>query len=556
MSDQTPVIRQSAYRDSGTFMPLGDLRAYVTVLRRRKWSVILVTALVVATAAFFSYRQTPMYRATATVQVKPLNPNQILQGYSYNFAVSMSTEQALLTSPAVADLAGTEATAQGVSLAGTSVSSSVPVDTTFLEVTCSAPAPTQAAVCANAYTAGYMQNRREQALQQYRGAQSGYEGKIAEVQAQLDDARAELKADPSQAAILKPEIDSLNKQIRTLQTQAAAVAFPVADTAAQLIAPATEPTAPYTPDWVRNLTLALLLGLALGVGVAFVRERLDDRMTGRADFETHLGAPVLSIVPAVKGWKKRNATLLVTRDRAKSGPSEAYRTVRTNIAFMAKSNNLQAIAMTSPGMGEGKTTSTANLAVALSQTGKRVIAIDCDLRKPRLHKFFELENDRGVTTLVAGEATVPEVARRVPGLETLRVIPSGKIPHNPAELLGSAEFDEMLELLRRYAEFVLIDTAPVLAVSDALVATPKADGTIVVVDAGNTTRSAVEATREQLEQVGTNIIGGIFNNFDPSKTKSYPGYYRYHYYGAEEYHDEAATPRRKQEQVDPAEFWS
>jgi capsular exopolysaccharide synthesis family protein len=403
-----------------------------------------------------------------------------------------------------------------------------------------------------------MEYRRIQALQLYNAAQQGFERQIGDIQVQLDKTRAQLAdAHGAEASALKTEATTLSRSVEDLIRQSATVPFPVTDTAAQLIASAPLPASPYSPDWTRNLALAIVLGLALGLSVALIRERLDDRMTGREDLEEQAGAPVLAIVPRISNWGKKGATKLVARDAPKTPPAEAYRTLRTNVGFLARTNELRLISIASPSMGEGKTTTTANLAVALAHSGKRVIAVSCDLRKPRLHRFFDLKNDSGITSILTDGLSVPQVAQRVPGLDTLRVIASGPVPHNPAELLGSEEMEQLLQDLRSYADFVLIDTAPVLVVSDALAVAQKTDGVVLVVDASTTMRGAVRATREQLELVGANIVGAVFNDFDPARAKMYHGSYRYHYYSSRQYQETDKESRvLRRTPIDPKEIWS
>jgi capsular exopolysaccharide synthesis family protein len=517
----------------------------VAIVRRRKWSLILVVAITIAAAAAFSYRQTPMYRSTESVQVKPLNPDQALQGsYTYNFGVSMTTEQALAASPAVQVLAEQAATQAGVTSPDDgSVSTDVPLDTPILDISYAAADPQQAADWAHAYAQGYIQYRENQAAAAYAAAKKGIDDQITVKQADLATEQAQLATAPkSQITAINQSIAQSEALIKTLTAQEANLPFPVTTTAAESIAPAAVPSAPYAPNWFRNLALALLAGLALGFAVVFIRERLDDRFLGREDLEDTAGAPVLAIVPSVQNWK-RNTTKLVAKDAPKTAPAEAYRTLRTNVAFMARTNDLKMISMVSPSMGEGKTTTTANLAVALAHSGKRVVALSCDLRKPRLHRFYGLSNEVGVTSILRDGVTVPEAAQRVDGIDTLRVIASGPVPHDPAELLGSEEMEELLADLRRFADFVLVDTAPVLVVSDALSIAPKTDGVIIMADAGETMRGAVKATREQLELVGANIVGAVFNNFDPSRAKMYYGSYKYHYYSSYQYQDKPERVR-------------
>jgi capsular exopolysaccharide synthesis family protein len=555
MSDKPVDNARQPGVGGGSAAPMTDLRAYVAIVRRRKWALILVIAITVAAAGFFSYRQTPLYRSSATVLVKPLNPDQILQGYTYNFSVSMQTEQALATSPPVQAEAATAAQALGTTTSDTgTVSTKVPQDTTFLEIAYSAPDPAQAQVWAQAYAQGYMVYRRDQAVQLYSSAQAGYQKKIDEVRAQIAEQEAKLVTEgPVDASNARSDIRTLQSSLNELTRQAGTFPFPVADTAAQQIADATYPSAPYSPNWVRNLLMAFLAGLALGFAVVFIRERLDDRFLGREDLEETAGAPVLAIVPSVQNWK-RNQTKLVARDAPRTAPAEAYRTLRTNVAFMARTNELKMISMVSPSMGEGKTTTTANLAVALAQSGKRVVALSCDLRKPRLHRFYGLSNDVGVTSILRDGVSVPEAAQRVSGIDTLRVIASGPVPHDPAELLGSEDMEEMLADLRKYADYVLVDTAPVLVVSDALSVAPKTDGVIIMADASSTMRGAVKATREQLELVGANIAGAVFNNFDPARAKMYYGSYKYHYYSSYTYQDKPDRVHGRKSR-DAADLW-
>lgn len=558
--DQGPSnARRSPGSGSQDYAPIADLRTYIAMVRRRKVSLALVVLLTVAAAAFFSYRQTPTYQSSATVLVKPLNPNQILQGISYSYGVSMQTEETLATSPDVAAIAADNATAAGATTADNgSVSTKAPQDTTFLQILYSSPDPHEAQIWAQSYADAYMEYRREQALQLYNAVQTGFTKKISSVRTQISrlQAKAVMAESPAKEQIAG-KIKTLTGSLQDLTGQSSSFPFPVANTAAQLISPGSLPNAPYSPNWARNLFLAFAAGLALGFAVVFIRERLDDRLVGREDLEEAAGAPVLAIVPRVAGWGKKSTTKLVARDAPKTAPAEAYRTIRTNIQFMARTNDLRLISIASPGMSEGKTTTTANLAVALAHTGKRVIAVSCDLRKPRLHRFFDLTNDNGVTSVLRDGLSIPQVAQHVPGMESLRVIASGPVPHDPAELLGSEAMEQMLQDLRRYADFVLIDTAPVLVVSDALTIAPKTDGVLLVVDAAVTMRGAVRASREQLEQVGANIVGAIFNDLDPTRANMNYGSYRYHTYGNYEYQDATVSLQEaiRHEPVDPSEMW-
>ena len=295
----------------------------------------------------------------------------------------------------------------------------------------------------------------------------------------------------------------------------------------QLLLPAGLPRDPISPNMILIGAFGLLAGLAVGIALAFLRERLDDSLRGRVDLEANLNSPVLAVIPKVPGWRNRHDARLVTREQPKSQVSEAYRTLRTGITFLSAQRGLKVLMITSPAAGEGKTTTAANLALVLADAGKRVVLVSADLRKPRIHRFFGLQNEIGLSSVLAEEIQ-PWEAILDPGVENLRVLLSGPVPSRPAELLQSDQMSEILTGLREVADYVIIDTAPMLLVADALALAPLVDGVLFVADSEHTSRSAVAHSREQLEQVGAVVIGSVLNNFDPSKAKAYR---HYGYYG-------------------------
>ena len=532
-----------------------DLRAYAAVLRRRKWTILLVVLLTIGASLFFSIRQTPLYRSTARVLVKPLNPNQVLQGFSY--AVSMDTEAALVASPKVAGLAAKIVGDQGIDPAepGT-LSTGAPLNTNFLDVSYSAADATDAAAWAQAYAYAYVDNRKAQARELYQSATGGYQDRLDDLDGQLTHLQDKLsRATPAASATIQAQIENVNEQIRFAQLQLAQVPIPTNDSA-QVIAEAQISSAPYTPDYVRNIAFAIAAGLALGIGVGFLREQFDDRMSGPDEMEEQVGAPTLAVVPHFNAPRKRREEFLIGRDQPKSPSAEAYRTVRTNIEFMARTNQLKVVGVASPSLGEGKTTTTANLAFSLATAGRRVVVVSCDLRKPKLYRLFGLSNDVGLSDVLTQGVSVGSAVQRVPGVPTLLVMASGPVPSNPAELLGSDGMQSLLAGLRDAADFVLLDTAPVLAVSDAMVLAPRCDGVVMVVDASTTARSAARIAREQIEQVGGNIVGGVFNNFDPSNAKTYPGAYHHYAYGYRDEKPVRGNGLKHTTDVNPSELWS
>ena len=207
---------------------------------------------------------------------------------------------------------------------------------------------------------------------------------------------------------------------------------------------------------------------------------------------------------------------LVTLAEPRAPASEAYRTLRTNIQFSRLDKPLRTILVTGVEAGEGKSTTLANLAVVMAQGGKRVCAVDCDLRRPTLHKVFGLASEPGLTTAILEAGST--VARQQTSVEGLTLVASGQLPPNPSELLGSHRFAEVLAGLAQEADIVLLDAPPVVAVSDAAVLANKVDGVILVVNAGKTKRDLAKRARSLLEKANANILGVVLNNAPVEKS--------------------------------------
>jgi len=203
---------------------------------------------------------------------------------------------------------------------------------------------------------------------------------------------------------------------------------------------------------------------------------------------------------------------LVTLSHPRSPSSEAYRTLRTNLRFLSLDKPLRTLLVTSPGAEEGKSTTLANLAVAIAQGEQKVILVDCDLRRPRLHRLFGLRQEPGLTTMMVEEKAMEEPPlqhTKVPGLALLS---SGPLPPSPADLLGSGRMDRVLEVLADQADILLLDAPPVVAVSDAAVLATKVDGVVLVVSAGHTKRESGQVAKARLEKVNARILGAVLTN--------------------------------------------
>ena len=329
--------------------------------------------------------------------------------------------------------------------------------------------------------------------------------------------------------------DVFSKQVSDVSPSANAITATVWERA-------VVPGEPVTPKPMRNGLLALALGLVLGVGLAFLLEYLDDSWNSPEEMEQVSGAPTFGIIPELKAHTSHKGaggmgqSLLKTRRQVgekadtdelagrlvtvldpTSPGAEAYRTLRTNLLYAAVllDETSKVMVLTSPGPGEGKSTTCANLGVVLAQAGKEVLIVDCDFRKPVMHRFFGMRNLHGLVDVLVGERKLEEVgAEPVKGLKVIAV---GHIPPNPTELLGSRRFSELLASFREEFDYVLVDAPPVGLVSDPAILATQGDGVLLVSDAQNTRKGSVRQAMRSLEVVGANVLGTAMNNVETSQ---------------------------------------
>ncbi len=212
---------------------------------------------------------------------------------------------------------------------------------------------------------------------------------------------------------------------------------------------------------------------------------------------------------------------LITISNPRSPIAEAYRALRTNLEFSNLDKSLRALLVTSAGAEEGKSTTLANLAVTIAQSGKRVILVDADLRRPTQHQIFELKNNAGLTDMARDDALLAAPPLQDSGVPNLQILTSGQLPPNPAEILGSKRMSDILAALLERADLILFDAPPVLAVTDAVVLSAKMDGVLLVVSAGKTKRESAKKARAQLEKINARILGAVVNNVKAEKGASY-----------------------------------
>ena len=312
---------------------------------------------------------------------------------------------------------------------------------------------------------------------------------------------------------------------------------------------ARTPTFPIRPKKKQNAALGLLVGIFLGGGLAFFLEYMDTSIRTIGDIEKYLSWPVLGIVPrfeqTIKGKASDSEIQPVVSKFPKSASAEAYRTLRTNIQLTDLDNPPKFLVITSAIPLEGKSTTALNLAVALAQKEGKVLLVDADLRKPTIHKLLHLDNSSGFADLLVKNSELAASVKQSKDIDNLWVLTSGSIPSNPSELLGSSRMKTLVEQMKKEYEYVILDTPPLISVSDGAILASQADGIVMVVRPGKVKGEVGRRTKELLERIGTPVLGCVFNCVEPSHRDYYYYYNYYHYYAGSVGEEKAKRKKKK-----------
>lgn len=430
-----------------------ELQDYLRVLRKRWVSIVVITALATLGAVAASLATTPMYQATTQLYVSVqggASTSDLLQGANFTRQQVTSYAQ-LVNSPSVLgpviDEMGIDARVEA--LAG-QVRADSPLNTSLINVTVSHENPAVAAAMADAIA------------------------------------------------------DEFKDVIAELETPAGGGASAVK---VSVVREASAPTSPSSPNLKLNVALGLLVGLALGVGIAVLREVLDTRVRTEDDVARVTDTSVIGTIPFDEDAPKHP---LIVQTSPHSHRAEAFRRVRTNLQFLDVADRPRSIVVTSSVPGEGKSTTSINVAITLADAGTRVVLVDADLRRPAVAKYMGIEGSVGLTTVLIGRADVADVVQPW-GNGNLHVLPAGQIPPNPSELLGSQAMAQLLETLTSRYEVVLLDTAPLLPVTDAAILARLTGGALVVAGSDKLHRNQLTESMSSLETVGARVLGIVLN---------------------------------------------
>ena len=494
-----------------------SLRGYGQIVRRRKWWVICIALASLAVTLGLSLTEPDEYSATAQVIVQATT--QSTAGGSIQEPVTTTEVQTMMLLVTAAPVESVVKRKLGTvpDVIATEVA-----QTNAIAITAVSDSPARAALIANTYASAFVSNQASAAIATITGAETQFRVHIKTLHKEIAAARSD-PGDASQLSALVDQQAVLSEQLAQLQVDEAGNTAPVA-----FDDPARPPTAPSSPKPVRDGALGLAAGLVMGLGGAFLRDSLDDALISQEAAERTAGVPVLATVPHVPSWKRRDRPLVISISNPTSPAAEAYRSLRTSLQFARQEREIRTILVTSPASEEGKTTTLANLGAVFAQAGNRVVLVSCDLRRPRIGKFLGVDESAGLTSVLVGQHTLEQVVRPVQGNQRLCVLASGPVPANPAELLNGQRAREVFATLKASFDIVLIDSPPVLPVTDAVVLSRQVDATLLVVACGRTRRGELQRAAEKLEQVNAPVIGMVLNEMTRQGTGGYGQQYGYY----------------------------
>jgi len=445
-----------------------ELHEYLVILRKRWVSVLIITTLAVASAAVASLLVTPTYKAKSQVFVSVATGGSaadLLQGSSFTQnRVKSYTDMVTSERVLVPVIKGLSLDTTPDEL-GAAITADSPLDTVLINITVTDTSPKQASAIANATA------------------------------------------------------NSLGTQVTKLEKPLGRQSSPVTISALRTASP---PTAQTTPNTRLNLALGLLLGLSLGVGTAVLREVLDTKVRSETDVQKVTNASVIARIGFDEQAPKHP---LIVQSSPHSHRSEAFRRLRTNLQFLDITERPTTIVITSSLSGEGKSTTAINLAIALADAGSRVALVDADLRRPSVAEYMGLEGAVGLTTVLIGQVDLQD-ALQPWGTSGLHVLPSGQVPPNPSEVLGSRPMAKVLEQLASQYDVVLIDTPPLLPVTDAAILAKMTGGAVVVAAADKLHLQQLADGLGALEDVGARVLGVVLNRLAHKQGDAY-SYYDY-----------------------------
>jgi polysaccharide biosynthesis transport protein len=510
-----------------------DLRRQIAIVRTR-FPLLAACVVLAGLVAFLVTSQLPrVYESKATILVgqslSGVNPdyNQLLASQRLSTTYAMVATTSTILDKVISKL-GLDA---GADALRARVVVDIPQNNTFLTITARDGDPTRAAAIANTIA------------EQLIAASPAIQGHQADVQSSIE---ADLKATQDQITATQTQVETLTAietrtpaqeqllltlegrlvNLRSTYATLLSYSFGNASNLLSVVDPAVPSTAPVAPRPLLYTVLAATVALLLGAAIIFLIEYLDDRIRTSDDLQEVADIPTLGVVTQMdRGQGRKEMYRLVTLLYPRSAAAEAYRTLRANTEFASVDAPIRSLLVTSSIAAEGKTVTAANLAVAFAQAGRRVVLVDADLRKPGVHILFDLPNAHGFTTLLRSDDVSFDAIAQATEQANLRVLTTGPLPPNPAELLSSQRMRVIVDRLMSAGDLLIFDGPPLQVVTDSAILSSIADGTLLVVDSGHTRRAPVRQAREALAKAGANVLGAVLNRIPAKSRRDQADYY-------------------------------
>ena len=542
-----------------SLLPELDLKVYARLLWHWAWLVILCTLVAAAVAYGISSVTTPIYQASTTLLINQArNPTGAdMQDLMLSERIGRTYAELMKRSPILAKVAEEfEVEPAVLQSAITQISVTSVRDTQLLQLSIEGTSPEVVASVAEALPRVFIEDLKSVQSERFAESKNNLQRELDTLSNEIEVTQVAIQAiNDAPTAEEAVELGRLRNALTQYQNNYANLLqsyenirlteVQSSDSIA-VVEPAQIPTQPIRPRALTNTLLAAIVGAMLALGIIFLIEYLDDRVKTPQDLYSIVDLPVLGSIARIatqekKGLGKRKARLtaeetLVSSIQPRHPITEAYRGIRTNLQYSSVDTNLTSLLITSATPGEGKTTTAANLAIVLAQSGRSVILVDADMRKPRQHTLFELPQSPGLTDAIVASHTPPTRYVRATNVPNLSLLTSGKVPPNPAELLGSQRMQQLIAQLHEQAEMIIFDAPPVLAVTDAQVLANQVNGVVLIIDSEQTSRATVARAVEALARTNANLLGAVLNRL----VRSPRGYYQYDQYSA--YYAETAEP--------------
>lgn len=524
-----------------------DLRKNLALIFHWLWLIALAVIMAGGAAYFVSQHMTPIYQSSTTLLINeaPANKTTEYNNILTSERLAKTYAEMIVKRPVLDEVIWRLSLGYWPEQLAEMISVTPVRDTQLITITVESANMNHSTAIANALVVVFTEQLQESQSSRFSASKENLQKQITESEAQIAKIRDEMDAarDRDEIARLETRLNQYEQinanlvmgyeQIRTTEAQSASNV--------EQIEKAVNNPIPVRPKTVQNTLLAALMGMVLAVGGVFLFDALDDTIKSPEDIQNKLHLPVLGAIPC---FEEPEDGQPISQSAPRSPVTEAFRSLRLNIQYSSVDAPLHTLIVTSPAPSEGKTTVVSNLAVVMSKTGKRVTVLDADMHCPRVHSSFKVNFQPGLSSLFLSPLCHLNGTFQETRIESLYVVSAGELPPNPSELLGSKKMSEIISLVVEKSDLVIIDTPPILSVTDATVLAPQVDGVLLVVKPGATKISMLTALVEQLHRVGARVIGVVINGVD-KKNRRYGYYYRNYCYGNDQQYGQPAKGKSR-----------